>query len=459
MPPYVALALWLACLVLLFKFDPAKEQKTSVALWVPVIALFIIGSRSPTQWLGGVAVSADSIQEGSPIDRAISLVLILLAFGILKSRSFKWGEFFARNLAFSVMILFGLLSVIWSDFPFVAFKRWFRDIGDYLVLFVVLSDSHPYDAIRVVLRRTGYLLIPLSIMLDKYFPELGRAYDTWSGVGYYQGATTSKNMLGLTCMVSGLFFLWDSASRWAERRNRKTKRILLVNGIFVAMSVSLLINASSTTSTVCFLLGSAVIIGANTAFFRRRPGLLKGLVPTMFLFYLALTFAFDMGGTLAQSVGKDPTLTDRTRIWAFLLNMHTNPVIGAGYKSFWLGDRLDFFWNDAGLGHINSAHNGYLAIYLEQGLIGVGILIIFLISSYRLICRRLTQNSNIAVMGLAAWICLVFYNMSEASFGGGLLYLTFILVGVSVPALRKQQVGSIATVTNGGPEEAMSSTV
>ena len=53
----------------------------------------------------------------------------------------------------------------------------------------------------------AYLLIPLSIVLTKYFPELGKQYDTWSGMGYYIGVATSKNMLGALCLVSAVFFL------------------------------------------------------------------------------------------------------------------------------------------------------------------------------------------------------------------------------------------------------------
>lgn len=441
MPPILALILWFVCLVLLFRFDPAKER-TSVALWVPIIALFIIGSRNPSQWLGGtVSITAQSFEEGNPLDRAISLLLILLAIWILTSRSFRWGEFFTRNLALTVLITFGLLSVTWSDFPFIAFKRWFRDLGNYLFVLVVLSDAHPEAAIRTVLRRLFYLLIPLSILLNKYFPDYSRSFDAWSGVGYYAGASTSKNMLGLMCLISGLFFLWDTVARWPERKQRATKRILYVNLGLLLMTGDLLLNAHSTTSTVCMLLGASVILAAYSKTFRRYPGVLKGIIPAAFLVYLVLNFGLGLNGAMAESVGKDPTLTDRTKIWAFLLSMHPNPIIGTGYQSFWLGSRLEFFWNNAGLGHLNEAHNGYLGLYLDQGVIGVGLLVIFLIASYRLICRRLSQRADVAVLGLAGWICIVFYNMSEASFEGGLLYLVFLILGISVPvrALRRAQ--------------------
>jgi len=47
MPPSLALFLWLVLLLLLLRFDPARDPETSLALWVPVIWLFIDGSRLP----------------------------------------------------------------------------------------------------------------------------------------------------------------------------------------------------------------------------------------------------------------------------------------------------------------------------------------------------------------------------------------------------------------------------
>ncbi len=264
--------LWLTLLAALLRFDPANDSKISLALWVPVISMFIVGSRTPSQWLDGqMGMSAQAFEEGSSLDRIISSALILLAIGTLMSRSFKWEDFFARNLSLIAFLSFALVSVCWSDFPLVAFKRWFRDIGNYLGILVVLSDPRPLEAVRVVLRRLSYLLVPLSILLVKYYPELGRHYSYWSGAVEFVGAATSKNMLGLLCMISGLFFFWDTLMRWPERKQRRTKRIIFVNVAFISMTLWLLNLAHSTTSDVCLLLGCLVIAAARTKVFQRNP--------------------------------------------------------------------------------------------------------------------------------------------------------------------------------------------
>ena len=284
MSPFLALVLWFVLLVGLFYFDPSRGSKTSAALWVPVISMFIVASRNPSQWFGGgVGMAAESLEEGNPLDRAITLAVIVLAVGILMSRSFNWGRFLARNMALTVFVSFALVSVLWSDFPLVAFKRWFRDLGNYLVILVVLSDPRPLEAVRTVLRRLSYLLIPLSVVLIKYYPGIGSTYDPWTGMAQYSGATTSKNMLGVACLVSGLFFFWDTVTRWPDRKQRRTKRILLVNVAFIAMTLWLLHFAHSTTSSVCLMLGCLVIAAAHTRYVKRRPTLLKVLVPACFL--------------------------------------------------------------------------------------------------------------------------------------------------------------------------------
>lgn len=455
MPPYLALLLWLIFLLALLCWDPAKHSKTSLALWVPVFWMFIAGSRLPAQWLGKQGEqSVQAVEEGNPLDRTIFFALILLAIGILMSRSFKWRGFLSRNLALTAILAFALVSVCWSDFPLVTFKRWFRDLGNYLVILVVLSDPRPLEAVRTVLRRLSYLLVPLSILLIKYYPQISKQYDAWTGASSYVGAATSKNMLGAMCLISGLFFFWDTVTRWPERKQRRTRRIILVNVVFVAMTVWLLNLSNSATSRVCLVLGCLVIAAARSKVFQRHPGFLKWLIPTCFCLYLILAFGFNINGELAGAVGRDPTLTDRTKIWAFLFGMHTNPFVGTGYQTFWIGPRLEWFWQKSGLGFLNEAHNGYLEVYLELGLIGVFLLGGFLIASYRKICR-LGPSSSLGSLGLAAWTVLVFYNMTEAAFQGGLLWMMLLMGAISVTARTKGRVHGVAVLGNVGATETL----
>ena len=85
-----------------------------------------------------------------------------------------------------------------------------------------------------MLRRLCYLLIPLCVLLIKYFPSLGKQYSDWTGAGYYVGATTGKNMLGAVAMIGVIYFFWDTLTRWSDRREGRTKRIVMVNIVSVS---------------------------------------------------------------------------------------------------------------------------------------------------------------------------------------------------------------------------------
>lgn len=444
MPPILALALWLILTFLLFRFDPGRDLRASSVLWIPVIWLFIVASRSPSQWFGGnVTISAASMEQGSPLDRNISLLLMLLAVAVLLSRSFPWGKWVASNRFLLAFLAFALVSSLWSDFPLITLKRWFRDVGSYLIILVPLSERDPAQAVGTVLRRLAFLLVPLSIVLDRYFVALSRQYDPWTGVGSYVGATTSKNMLGLLCLVSGIYLFWDILGHLPSRARSATRKVLLVDAAMLGLTLWLLHTSQSTTSELCLVMGCMVLAALKSKKLRSNQRLIRAMVPTLFLIYLVLDFGFGMTGQMASAVGKDPTLTDRTKIWAILIGMHTNPILGTGYQSFWLGPRLLWFWQNSGLGHLNEAHNGYLELYLELGMIGVGLISCFLLTRYRAVCKALDQRSELAVLGLAVWLAIAFYNMSEAAFEGGLMYSVFLMSTMTVPATAARRIHAV----------------
>jgi exopolysaccharide production protein ExoQ len=439
MPPSLALFLWLLLLLALLRWDPASDFKASRTLWVPTIWMVILGSRLPSQWLGVQGTSAaDVYQEGNLLDRTIYVILILVALAILHARSMRWDSVMKRNLALVAFLAFTFLSIAWSDFPFVALKRWIRDFGGYLMILIVLTDPRPVEAVNYVLRRLCYLLIPLSVVLIKYYPEIGKGYSEWIGAADFHGVTLNKNLLGIVCLISGIFFLWDTLNRWRDRKDRRIRRVLVVNAVFMAMTLWLLNLAHSATSQVCLLLGCLIIVAGHSRPLRRNPGVLRVMLPTALCLYLFLEFAFNITDAVIYALGRDTTLTGRTELWTDLLNIGTNPLFGAGYESFWLGDRLTAIWARH-TWRPNQAHNGYLEVYLNLGLIGLALLVTFLISSYRTISGRLASAPHFALLGLTMWTVLLAYNVTEAAFKSQLVWFIFLLGAMTAPALSARR--------------------
>jgi exopolysaccharide production protein ExoQ len=429
MPGSLLLLVWLVLLIGLVAFDPANDRNVSPSVWIPVLWMTILASKLPSQWLGqeGIA-TAEGYQEGNGLDRTVFIILILAALSCLVFRSIDWDHVFHANRWLVLFLAFTLSSVLWSDFPLVAFKRWSRDLGNYIMVLVVLTDPRPIDALAALVRRVGYLLIPLSVVVIKYFPYIGKQYDPWTGAAFYVGVTTSKNMLGVLCLVSGLFFFWDILRRRADRRSARTRLTVGVDAAFLAMTLWLLNAAHSATSTACFFTGCAIVWAGH-----RRVAGLKMAIPLLLSLFLVLEFGFDISNEVNSVLGRDSTFTGRTDLWTSLLSFNTNPILGTGYESFWLGDRLEALWRQAEFAFKpNQAHNGYLEVYLNLGLLGLCLLGLFLVTTYARISSQLRAAPHLASLGIALWTILLAYNVTEAAFKSQLLWFTFLLTSVTV---------------------------
>ena len=66
--------------------------------------------------------------------------------------------------------------------------------------------------------------------------------------------------------------------------------------------------------------------------------------------------------------------------------------------------------------------------------VSVGLFLLggFLIASYRKICRRLAPSS-LRPAPFAVWTIMLFYDVTEAGFRSGLIWLTFLMVAIAVP--------------------------
>jgi hypothetical protein len=437
----LALILWFVLLVGLFWFDPAKEPEVSAALWVPLVFMFFMASRQPAQWLDWGVIDAatvkNAVEAGNPIDRTVSSVLFLLGIAILLSRSLRWGTLLQKNWALAAYLLYTLMSVVWSDYQFPAFRKWVRDLGNLIMVLVVISDSHPVEALSTLIRRVGYLLIPLSVILIKYFPDLAWQFDPWTGGATYCGAATSKNMLGILCLVCGIYYFWDTVVRWPQRKDRVQKRVIRVNAVLSYLTWWLLITCNSATSMACLVIAYVVILAAHSRAIQYRPRILGAAVPVVFLTYVLLFFGLGMSETFAGAVGRT-SLSGRPEIWQLVLSQRTNPLLGTGYESFWLGPRLESIWSKGWF--INSAHNGYLEVYLNLGFVGVFLVLLFMAAVYRNACRKLRPFSSTGSFSLAIWSAFAFHNTTEADFRSGVMWVVFVLTGLAVSGVGREEV-------------------
>ena len=79
-------------------------------------------------------------------------------------------------------------------------------------------------------------------------------------------------------------------------------------------------------------------------------------------------------------------------------------------------------------GFLNEAHNGYLELYLNLGIVGVFLIIMFMIAGYRTICRKLVSCPHIASLAITLWLCTVVYNLTESAYGASPLWFVLVMI-------------------------------
>src|ERR1039457_7512162 len=127
MPPKLAFLLGILFVAFVYRVvERRRAANVFPALFLPLLWYILVSSRSTGVWLSVLGVplpSGGGDTEGSIVDRTVYFVLCLICLCILSRRNIEWGPIFRENRWLIVLYLFMFLSVAWSDYPWVSFKR------------------------------------------------------------------------------------------------------------------------------------------------------------------------------------------------------------------------------------------------------------------------------------------------------------------------------------------------
>jgi exopolysaccharide production protein ExoQ len=438
----------------LFFLNRDKSVRVSKAVWLPVIWLWINGSRSASTWIYvctgisfGTAVGGNlsAQMDGSPLDALIYAALLAAGVAVLLRRKQRTITLLKTSTPILIFYAYCFSSIFWSHIPDVAFKRWTKDLGDLAMALVIATDPEPLAALRRVFTRVGFILLPASVLLIRYSP-LGRAYDP-AGGPVNTGVTTNKNSLGLITFVIAIGAVWSLIQVLRDKRRRNRGRRLVAVGTLIVFGVAVLDQAHSATSIGCFVIGSLLILATHLPFIKRNPAGIHVLV----LILLAGgggMMLFGGQGALLGALGRDSTLTGRTEIWEAVLPMCPNALLGAGFESFWntYGGHIRSLGAIAG--GINEAHNGYIEVYLNLGWLGILLVASILVSAYFRAVAAFRRNPEIGSLMLAYVASTAIYGITEAGFRILTPTWTFLLIA-HVTSARYSSRASRAFVTGG----------
>jgi exopolysaccharide production protein ExoQ len=401
----------------LFWLDRDDSVRPSKALWLPIIWLSINGSRSVSAWLGmGVAKEIPGqLPESSSLDQLIAATLMLLGAIVLLRRGGDVTRLLKANWTIVLYFSLCLFSLLWSDFPEWGFKRWVRALGDLIMVLIVVSDAQPTAALRRLFSRTGFVLLPASVLLIKYYPQLGTDYDLY-GLKAYTGVTTNKNILGHLVFVLALGALWRAFSLVRDKQQPDRTRHLLAQCVVLAFAIDLLFTAHCATATASFIFGVGLMIATSRPLFRQSPAAVHALVLAIVLAG-GLTELLGGRAAVTAALGRKPDLTGRTEIWKIVIPMAPNPIGGAGFETFWMGPRVARVYEQVGgVQMTNESHNGYVEVYLNLGWLGLCLIALILLQGYRKAVSAFRRDSALGALLLVYVVTAVAFNISEAGF-------------------------------------------
>jgi exopolysaccharide production protein ExoQ len=242
----------------------------------------------------------------------------------------------------------------------------------------------------------------------------------------FTGVSFQKNGLGELCLIFGIYFCWNLFFSYREGNESDRRLHFIMNITFLSMIAWLMYMANSSTALACLFAAICLFLVGRLPSMTQKPRRILLFCVTCIILYGIMEMVFDVKGTLISMLGRKPDLTSRVPMWEGLIAMDENPLAGYGWESFWLGERLRIAVERWGM---RNAHNGYLELYLNLGLIGLALLFVWILCGLRNVSRHLAIDYPAALLRLSFILVVVLFSWTEISFFGPSNMLVLLVLG------------------------------
>lgn len=298
--------------------------------------------------------------------------------------------------------LLAVVSIAWSVNPELSFRRAGSLILTTLFALWLVERFSP----RVLMQLffwMSLLVIATSTAAIYGLPKLGihqlSDLDGANHAGSWRGLFNHKNDFGrviaLTASILLIAVFFNARWRW------------IALPLFAFCTLLILRSNSSQALMLYITVGVTLLV---IVLLMKLPPTGRGMlliftVPLLLTFQMSSGLIFDY---ILQFLGRDATLSGRTDIWSgVLLAMKEHLPLGGGYGAGWeiVGVRL-FALTGIEVGH---AHNGYLDLVTDLGVVGLLVTMGFMIWLAYLCFAALMQQrlKGIALLGLMLFIFTV----------------------------------------------------
>jgi len=364
----------------------------------------------------------DEIESGNIVTQLIYPTLFFFSFLGFLSNHKRVISIITEEKTFSILLLYMLISISWSDFPLVSFKRWFQIFTYFFVIIVFLSYSKNIGELLGIVKPILYLFIFISLVVVLVIP--GAKDPTF---GSWRGLSPQKNSFGqrtlIATVLSTIIFIYE---------NIRIKKVIAL--MMMLVSVILVIGSLSSTAFIAlflFLFLSILFYIKNEIFKRIGAG--------YFLFFTTLFFAvtlvmvvfvfFPEVLDLFQGIfGKEGSLqNDRSKLWQVIIyNISLHPIQGCGFQGFWVQDSptIQILYNTF-LWLPIQGHNGYLDMINEIGFIGFTLFLLVILTYF----RKTFSHRNLNLWAWFVFLPLVINFTETTFFRVGHITNVFIMLG------------------------------
>ncbi len=309
---------------------------------------------------GGVSEGDEGDDATYPLINHVFSIIYIITFLLLCLRWKKVIPVIFNNKLVWLLLLLATTSIFWSAIPDLTKTRVVALIGTMMFSLYLASRYTLKEQLQLIAWTFGTIVI-LSLLFCVILPKYGQMGGVHAGA--WRGIYNHKNVLGkmiiFSIMAFGLLSLEVKRQRW-------------IIFSFLSASVGLLILSKSSSPLLNLLILLAILFALHIMRWKYTlmiPALL-GLSSIGFIFYALIT---ENANQVVGSFGKDLTLTGRTNFWPLVLDkIWENPILGYGFGAFWRGleGPSAYIWNASSFKTPN-AHNGYLDLLLELGLVGL----------------------------------------------------------------------------------------
>jgi exopolysaccharide production protein ExoQ len=325
----------------------------------------------------------ESMKAGNLVTQAILLFVLSGSLLVIATRVRLTLRVAKTSNPYLWLLLFvAVLSTLWSIDPDLTGKRVFRLVtqtGLALALVVGRWDAGRFPA---VMRRVFLFVLTGSIVFGLTSPELAIHKENQPELlGAWKGLTTQKNVLGALSALSFIFWFHG----WMSRSVGGFKFLL---GASISITCVLLSRSStSLMATVLACLTMVLLMRAPGSLQRVMPYAVATLSAFIVIYSLAVLRVIPGLEVLLSPIpaitGKDLTFSGRSEIWAAVVqHIEMRPFLGSGFGAYWAGpfpDSESYIIKGVLRGfYPYSAHNGYLDVLNDLGVVGAVLLLAYL---------------------------------------------------------------------------------